>query len=67
MQHLSQDLFLPSSSFLSNGSNELVEDIDGSKTRAAIEHIHCKISKTRDQIRGEQTARDGKYTLHFVA
>lgn len=52
------ELFLPSSSFLSNGSNELVEDIDGSKTRAAIEHIHCKISKTRDQIRGEQTARD---------
>lgn len=51
---------MQSASFMSNGSNELVEDFDGDKTKAAIEHIHIKISKTRDQIRGEQTARDGK-------
>uniref|UniRef100_A0A1B6D6K6 Transmembrane and coiled-coil domains protein 1 n=1 Tax=Clastoptera arizonana TaxID=38151 RepID=A0A1B6D6K6_9HEMI len=50
--------FLASSSMLSNGSTELVEDTDGSKTRAAIEHMHCKITRTRDQIRGEQIARD---------
>ena len=27
---------------------------------AAIEHIQSKISKTMDQIRAEQTTRDGK-------
>jgi len=54
------EFYLQSASFISNGSNELVvEDYDGTdKTRAAIEHIHSKISKTKDQIRGEQTARD---------
>ncbi|XP_054269390.1 transmembrane and coiled-coil domains protein 2 isoform X3 [Macrosteles quadrilineatus] len=53
------EFYLQSASFISNGSNELTEDYDGDdKTRAAIEQIHCKISKTKDQIRGEQTARD---------
>ncbi|XP_046674078.1 transmembrane and coiled-coil domains protein 2 isoform X5 [Homalodisca vitripennis] len=52
------DLYLQSASFISNGSNELVEDCDGEKTKAAIEHISNKINRTRDQIRGEQTARD---------
>uniref|UniRef100_A0A1B6FUS2 Transmembrane and coiled-coil domains protein 1 n=1 Tax=Cuerna arida TaxID=1464854 RepID=A0A1B6FUS2_9HEMI len=52
------DFYLQSASFISNGSNELVEDCDGEKTKAAIEHINNKIKKTRDEIRGEQTARD---------
>ncbi|PSN54477.1 hypothetical protein C0J52_05558 [Blattella germanica] len=67
-----EDLFLPSSSFLSNGSSELVagnisvDEVDGNvagssdilRTRAAIEHMQSKIGRTRDQIRGEQTTRD---------
>ncbi|XP_075210780.1 transmembrane and coiled-coil domain 2 protein Dmtn isoform X3 [Lycorma delicatula] len=52
------DLYLPSASFISNGSTEMVEDADENKTRQAIEHVQNKISRTRDQIRGEQTARD---------
>ncbi|RZF36920.1 hypothetical protein LSTR_LSTR004608 [Laodelphax striatellus] len=52
------DLFGPSSSFISNGSAEMVEDAEETKTRQAIEHMYHKITKTRNQIRGEQTARD---------
>lgn len=41
-----------------NGSMDLGDDGDGSKTRAAIEHMFSKIVKTKDLIKGEQTARD---------
>ena len=33
---------------------------------AAIEHIQSKISKTMDQIRAEQTTRDGKYNIYTI-
>nr|CAD7455691.1 unnamed protein product [Timema tahoe] len=63
------DIFLPSSSFLSNGSSEHVmggDDVDGHlnsssdlhRTRAAIEHMQNKIGRTKEQIRDEQTTRD---------
>ncbi|XP_014262327.1 transmembrane and coiled-coil domains protein 2 isoform X2 [Cimex lectularius] len=39
-----------------NGSMDLGDDGDG--RRAAIEHMQSKISRTRDLIKGEQTARD---------
>lgn len=42
---------------------DLGDDGDGSKTRAAIEHMYTKIARTKDLIKGEQTARDGNY--HF--
>lgn len=51
------------SSFMSNGSSELLgDDVDGSsgRVRQAIEHIQNKIAKTRDLIKSEQTTRDGK-------
>ncbi|XP_014279611.2 transmembrane and coiled-coil domains protein 2 isoform X5 [Halyomorpha halys] len=41
-----------------NGSMDLGDDGDGSKTRAAIEHMYTKIARTKDLIKGEQTARD---------
>lgn len=41
-----------------NGSMDLGDDGDGSKTRAAIEHMYSKIARTKDLIKGEQTARD---------
>ncbi|XP_021919503.1 transmembrane and coiled-coil domains protein 2 isoform X3 [Zootermopsis nevadensis] len=67
-----EDIFLPLSSHLSNGSSEqvtsnlLVDEVDGHltgssdilRTRAAIEHMQSKIGRTRDLIRGEQTTRD---------
>ncbi|PNF30746.1 hypothetical protein B7P43_G06175 [Cryptotermes secundus] len=67
-----EDIFLPSSSYLSNGSSEQVtgnlsvDEVDGHltgstdvlRTRAAIEHMQFKIGRTRDLIRGEQTTRD---------
>ncbi|XP_069671403.1 transmembrane and coiled-coil domains protein 2-like isoform X3 [Periplaneta americana] len=67
-----EDIFLPSSSYLSNGSSEhvtgnlSVDEVDGHltgstdilRTRAAIEHMQSKIGRTRDLIRGEQTTRD---------
>lgn len=43
----------------------MVEDADESKTRQAIEHVQNKISRTRDQIKGEQTARDGKLLMYY--
>ncbi|KAJ8676309.1 hypothetical protein QAD02_012096 [Eretmocerus hayati] len=56
------------SSFMSNGSSELIgDDVDTSgigasggsgRTRQAIEHIQNKIAKTRELIRTEQTTRD---------
>lgn len=57
-----QDLFYgASSTYLSNGSSELVEDVDGGKAaRAAIDHIQSKIGRTKELIRNEQTSRDGK-------
>ncbi|XP_073978798.1 transmembrane and coiled-coil domain 2 protein Dmtn isoform X5 [Rhodnius prolixus] len=39
-----------------NGSVDLGDDADG--RRAAIEHMHNKIARTRELIKGEQTARD---------
>ncbi|KAK9506202.1 hypothetical protein O3M35_008178 [Rhynocoris fuscipes] len=39
-----------------NGSVDLGDDGDG--RRAAIEHINNKIARTRELIKGEQTARD---------
>jgi hypothetical protein len=58
---------------LANGSSEQVagnlsvDEVDGHltgssdvlRTRAAIDHMQSKIGRTRDLIRGEQTARDG--------
>ncbi len=46
--------YLPNSS-----SSELIEDTDGSKTKAAMDHVLVKIDRTKDLIRSEQTARDG--------
>ncbi|XP_050437530.1 transmembrane and coiled-coil domains protein 2 isoform X2 [Adelges cooleyi] len=40
-----------------NGS-ELADDADGTKTRAAMDHVRSKITRTKDLIRSEQTARD---------
>lgn len=40
-----------------NGA-ELADDSDGTKTRAAMDHVRSKIMRTRDLIRSEQTARD---------
>uniref|UniRef100_A0A0K8S7C6 Transmembrane and coiled-coil domains protein 1 n=1 Tax=Lygus hesperus TaxID=30085 RepID=A0A0K8S7C6_LYGHE len=39
-----------------NGSMDLGDDNDS--RRAAIEQVYCKILKTKDLIKGEQTARD---------
>jgi hypothetical protein len=64
---------MPPSSYLANGSSEQVagnlsvDEVDGHltgssdvlRTRAAIDHMQSKIGRTRDLIRGEQTARDG--------
>ncbi|XP_032453703.1 transmembrane and coiled-coil domains protein 2 isoform X7 [Nasonia vitripennis] len=49
------------SSFMSNGSSELIgDDVDASsgRVRQAIEHIQNKIAKTRELIKTEQTTRD---------
>lgn len=57
-----QEQYHTTQSFLSNGSSELIsDDVDSSATRVrqAIEHIQSKIAKTREQIRIEQTTRDG--------
>lgn len=51
------------SSFVSNGSTELIgDDVDAGsgRVRQAMEHIQNKISKTRELIRTEQTTRDGE-------
>ncbi|XP_022183463.1 transmembrane and coiled-coil domains protein 2 [Myzus persicae] len=40
-----------------NGA-ELADDSDGTKTRAAMDHVRSKIVRTKDLIRSEQTARD---------
>ncbi|XP_050532858.1 transmembrane and coiled-coil domains protein 2 isoform X2 [Daktulosphaira vitifoliae] len=37
---------------------ELTDDADGSKTKAAMDHVRLKIGRTKDLIRSEQTARD---------
>uniref|UniRef100_A0A8D8Y7X4 Transmembrane and coiled-coil domains protein 1 n=1 Tax=Cacopsylla melanoneura TaxID=428564 RepID=A0A8D8Y7X4_9HEMI len=52
-----QDLFYgASSTYLSNGSSELVEDVDGG--RVARKHIQSKIDRTMELIKNEQTSRD---------
>lgn len=54
-----RDGFRSFSGYLPNGSSsELIEDTDGTKTKAAMEHVLVKIDRTKDLIRGEQTARD---------
>lgn len=44
-----------------NGSIDLGDDNDS--RRAAIEQVYSKILRTKDLIKGEQTARDGKKTI----
>ncbi|XP_066993272.2 transmembrane and coiled-coil domains protein 2 isoform X2 [Anabrus simplex] len=66
------DIYLASSSVLSNGSSENVhgglslDEVDShlmgvsdfTRTRAAVEHMQSKIGRTKDLIRAEQTTRD---------
>lgn len=48
-----------------NGSVDLGDDADG--RRAAIEHMHNKIARTRELIKGEQTARDGMLSFYHLS
>lgn len=42
---------------------ELADDSDGTKIRAAMDHVRSKIVRTKDLIRSEQTARDGMFLI----
>lgn len=42
---------------------ELADDSDGTKIKAAMDHVRSKIVRTKDLIRSEQTARDGMFLV----
>jgi len=37
---------------------------EGTRTRNAMEHMQLKIARTKELIKSEQTARDGKRSAH---
>lgn len=63
-------MYVYPATYLTNGSSEQVSATDEQDTiansdalkqrAAAIEHIQNKISRTKEQIRAEQTTRDGE-------